>query len=78
MYERMGPIKNNKLANYTVPPYADISDPDHKYIVVDKEAPPVYVIEGLPGNGYNYKDLTPDSEFKNFSLRHDNTSFGFS
>jgi len=48
-YQRMGPIKNNKLAEF-----GSLIDPDptHKY-VVDAQAP-VYIVEGLPGNHYSY------------------------
>ena len=56
----MGPIKDNKLADY----YSLIeNDEKHKY-VVDAEAP-VYILEGLPGNNYSYdkNDVYKDYTF---------------
>ena len=50
------------------------NDVDYKYIIVDEDHPPVYIVEGLPGNSYS---LDPTSEFKNYTLKHENTKFGF-
>ena len=50
-YERMGPIKDGKLAPFSTAPWlTPEEDPNFKYIVVEKNSPPVYIVEGLPGN----------------------------
>jgi hypothetical protein len=67
----MGPIKDNKMAEFDS--LVD-NDSAYKFIVVEEDHPPVYIVEGLPGNAYSLDDT---KIFQGYSLRHEVVKFGF-
>jgi len=63
----MGPIRDGKMVEF----HSMIkNDTNHTYIRNAEGLPPVYIIEGLPGNAYKYETLN-DDEFSNFTLKHE-------
>jgi len=67
----MGPIRDGQLVEFSS---LIENDTEYMYIKNAEGLPPVYIIEGLPGNHYSYDDW---NYFKNYTLKHNSTTLGF-